>query len=162
MVSRILTQFHCASHYCTPLRLMVGRVGVEPTFSDFQSGAPTVYATDPFKKIYKTRIRILQFTALFLIILLFMSYYGQTLRELNSYYFGHDEACYHYTKRSILILGAEALELHQLYPPYEGGPDTYLPPAIWHPRQDSNLQNTRGQSPQPLTIRPRGYIFGVN
>ena len=26
---------------------MVGRVGVEPTFSDFQSGAPTVYATDP-------------------------------------------------------------------------------------------------------------------
>ena len=27
---------------------MVGRVGVEPTFSDFQSGAPTVYATDPY------------------------------------------------------------------------------------------------------------------
>lgn len=101
----------------------------------------------------------LQFNRLFLIILLFMSYYGQTLRELNSYYFGHNEACYHYTKRSRFIFGAEALELHQLYPPYEGGSDTYLPPAIWHPRQDSNLQNTRGQSPQPLTIRPRGYVF---
>ena len=30
--------------------------------------------------------------------------------------------------------------------------------SSWHPRQDSNLQNTWGQSPRPLTIRPRGYI----
>ena len=28
------------------------------------------------------------------------------------------------------FLVAEALELHQLNPPYEGGSDTYLPPAI--------------------------------
>ena len=31
-------------------RAMVGRVRVERTSSDFQSGAPTLYATDPFIK----------------------------------------------------------------------------------------------------------------
>ena len=29
--------------------LLVGRVRVERTSSDFQSGAPTLYATDPYK-----------------------------------------------------------------------------------------------------------------
>ena len=35
---------------------LVGRGGVEPPFSDFQSGTPTAYVTCPYYKTHKEKI----------------------------------------------------------------------------------------------------------